>query len=220
MPVSNNKKPARKGKAVKRKMLPKSRQRMAKKKPSTDFEKNLEHFAEEMEWHGRRLERKGKKWEKKAKSWWYATFGPVGPLIHSIVGIAVIGVVAVLINLLNILLASMFVSGLAVFMMDNIPVFLVIFLFFNYIKYFYFIKPNVRQLLRPFEAAAGITVMFWLFGWVLLLAHQSAEIGFFQRAANWIFPNLWNIFIIMLVIAYLGAIMVHSEKRIVVRGGK
>jgi hypothetical protein len=219
MPASK-KKPARKGKAAKKKRLPKPKQRMAKRKPGTDFEKGIEHFAEEIEWHGKRLERRGKKWEKRAKSWWYTTFGPVGPLIHSLVGIAVIGIVALLINLFNAVLVSTFVSGLALFMMDSIPIFLVIFLFFNYIKYFYYINPKSRPVLRPFEAAAGVTVMFWLFGWVLLLAHQSAEIGFFQRAANWIFPNLWNIFIIILVIAYLGAIMVHSEKRIIGKGGK
>jgi hypothetical protein len=225
------KKKAGKGKSVKRKPGKPAKRRASKHrktratarkkaKPGTDFERGIEDFAEEMEWHGKRLEGHGKRLEKRAKSWWYTTFGPVGPLIKSLVDIAIIGIAAFFISIVNVVLVSAFVSGLALFIMDYIPVFFVVFIFFNYIKYFYYTSPNTRLVLRPLEAAAGVTVMFWVLGWVMLLAHQSAEIGVFQMAANWIFPNLWNLFFVVLALTYLGAIMVYSQRRIAVKGGK
>jgi len=165
-----------------------------------------------MEWHGKRVEKYGKRLEKKMQSWWYNTFGPVAPLIQSLVNIAIVGIIAILIDMFNAILVSQFVTNLSIFIMDSIPIFLAIFLFFNYIKYFYHKAPNNRHLLRPLEVAAGVTVIFWLFAWVLLLAHQSAEIGFFQQVSNWIFPNLWNLFFIVLILAYLGILVVSSGK--------
>jgi|GEM_PF-2455644 len=183
------------------------------------LEKQFDQFGKEVEQHGRRIEKHGKRFEKSAKTWWYNTLGIFGPLIESLVGIAVIGIVALVINAANIVIASVFIRAIASFMLEYIPAFLVIFLFFNYLKYLYYIMPKMRPLLRPLEAATGVTVFFWVLAWVLLMAHQSAEIGIFQRASNWIFPNLWNLFFLVFALAYLGAIVVHSKSRISDDGG-
>ena len=182
------------------------------------IEKRSKHFAEEMEWHGKKLEKHGQKLERDASSWWYRTFGPVGPAIESLIGIAVICIAAIVINSINVLLLSGFASSLAFFLMDYIPVFFGLFLFFNYAKYVHIVAPKTKRFMQPFTTAAGIAVCLWFIAWISIFVYQSSGNVFFQGIAGWIFLNLWGLLLGLLVIAYLVSIMVHSEKRVVSEG--
>lgn len=206
--MARKRKPAR----AKRKEIPDEEWQRWGERFGKRMGRQFRDFGDEVGQHGTRLGNKGRA-ALPIKGWWHRTFGPMGPFFQSIIGIICIGVGIVIINIVNEILASTFVSGISFFLAIHLPVFFVLMLFFNYLKFVYGEQAKARPVLKPLEAAAGATVAIWLIAWGLLISYHSSGIGFFGAMAGWVFTNLWGIFTGLLVIAYVIAIIIRSGCR-------
>jgi phage shock protein PspC (stress-responsive transcriptional regulator) len=125
------------------------------------LEQRVEHFAEEVEALGKRF---GKKMEKRSEGWdWFnRTFGIVGPLISSIIGMMVFAVVVWILRLVNLAINNSLIYNIHSFLFTNIGWFFLIFIFFSYSSYFSREYASGYMLFSPIIVSIGITIGFWI----------------------------------------------------------
>lgn len=190
-----------KSKAVKRTSKSKTISR-AESKTDT-FEQRMKDFGEEIETIGDRF---GKRMEKRGKcceSWFHRTFGLVGPLISSILGIIIIGLIAWVISLLNVQIGSMFLFNVHYFLMENMGLFFLIFLFFSYTSHVSKFYQKAYMPFSPLVIAVGITIGFWIVMSAINVVNLSLGYSVLSSISFYIGKNLFLIFWLVLFIGYL-----------------
>ena len=176
------------------------------------IESRFKNFGEEMECHGKRIEKHGSKFEKCAASWWNRTFGWVGPLLESVFGALAIIIAAIILLFLSTVLFNSFLSRVSTFLYNYLGIFFILMFLFNYEKYITKRISGTRIILKPLSFAARFVVTLWIFAWLALIAFQTWNINILNMFSSFIFPNMWTIFVILLVFAYVFGIVFYSVR--------
>jgi len=184
-----------------KKKSPKRETKTKKKEDVTD--RRIEHFSEEVrklgEKFGERMEERGREWD----SWFHRTFGLVGPLLSAVFGIIIFSLFAWFIHFVNTLVESVFLTNIYSFLVANISLFFLIFLFFSYASYFSKAFPRTYRVFSPVSTAVGITTAFWIFSEVIVIANFSLAVPVLWTMAYHISSNLIWIFWFFLFVGYL-----------------
>ena len=176
------------------------------KKMENVIEQRLEHFSSEMENIGNRIGKRG----KEAEGWFHRTFGIVSPFISSLFGIVVFGLAIWAISFVNIPVGSAFLSDIYSFLLDNIALFFLIFLFFSYSSYFSKKYPRSYMPVSPVFAGIGIVVGFWMAAKALIIANMSLGLSMLSMVASFIESNLFWIFLAFTLFGYV-VLLVKTE---------
>jgi len=185
-----------------------ARKRSRRKEPPVD--KRIEHFAEEVGAMGERL---GKRMEREYReNWFHRTFGIVGPLISSVLGIVLFALFVWLIGFLNATIASPFLASIQSFLSSNIGLFFLMFLFFSYVSYFSRHNPRTYVPFSPLAAAVGIAIGFWLAQNALSIVGVYTGVSVISNTALVMERLTYPIFFLALLIGYLVLSIVRPEK--------
>ena len=199
---------------------PKKKATVSKRQPTRSLERGFEEFGEELEGSFKRLEEHGKEWEAKAKSCWYRTFGPIGPFVESLIGLFFVFIGILVLEFMNTVLHTAFIANLSFFLHSHLPIFFVLFMFFNYAKYMRMVAPKTYYLIKPLTIALGLTVGLWFIAWGLRIVNISVDISIFESISSWILTNLAGLFIAFAVLAYVIMIIIRSQEVSVVKEKK
>jgi hypothetical protein len=163
------------------------------------FEKRMERwgdsFGERMDRNGKRFSRR---WEER-----YNFFGPVGPLIMSVMGIVFLLIGVIFLKIINYALFSPVVSGVINFILDNLYIFFGVSVLSSYSKYTTRIFPTSRWLISPLAGSVGITFALWVLVQVFGLMNAYLVSSFITSAVSFVGQNLIGIFAVLLVVGYL-----------------
>jgi phage shock protein C len=180
-----------------------ARRKAIKLKHEPVSRRNVDHFAEEVgdigNRIGKRFEEKGENWD----SWFHRTFGVVGPLISSVLGLLVFALVIWVVGIANFS-GSTFLLAVRSFLMSNIGLFFLIFLFFSYASYFSKINRKAYAPFSPLVMAAGIGIVLWIMGHVFGLVGDYTGVMMLSLTGQ--FLNgivLFQIFFVALLIGYV-----------------
>jgi hypothetical protein len=162
-----------------------------------------EDFGDRMERRGREFERRGKELEYEWKGRWHRTFGIMGPLFESSMGLVFLLIGIWIMNVVNVVITSNFVSLIANFLFNNIAIFFGASLVFNYAEYFERRHPGFYMGLSPLVMSAKITFGLWILGWILGIIGTSISSTTVSSISAFISTNLQGIFIALLVLGYV-----------------
>lgn len=130
-------------------------------------------------------------------------FSFIGPLIGSIFGIIFLIITVFVLSLVNVFLGSTFISALINFFNSNLDLFFFASLVLGYGKY---IAKNIkpfRVIVSPLVGVGGFVFALWILANIFLAINVSANISLIQTIANLLLGNLINIFVVLIVFAYL-----------------
>lgn len=180
-----------------------ARRKALKPKHEPVSRRNVDHFAEEVgdigNRIGKRFEESGEQWD----SWFHRTFGVVGPLISSVLGLLVFALVIWVVGIANFS-GSTFLLAIRSFLMSSIGLFFLIFLFFSYASYFSKINRKAYAPFSPLVTAAGIGIVLWIIGHVFGLVGDYTGVMMLSLTGQ--FLNgivLFQIFFVVLLIGYV-----------------
>ncbi|VVB59627.1 Uncharacterised protein [uncultured archaeon] len=175
-----------------------------------EMDQRGKEFAEEIEQFGgrvgRRFERSAREWERERHYSWSRTFGVMGPLIGSVFGIVCLALGILFLNLVNLALGSIFISAVSGFLFANLGWFFIIFLFFGYSDYLRKLYPREYWMVSPVIAGAGVVVALWIIAWILNSINISLGSSLIASVVNFLYINLFAIFIIIVVLGYIFAV--------------
>jgi phage shock protein PspC (stress-responsive transcriptional regulator) len=186
------------------------------------FEKRVNDFSEEVEdfgeRFGRRMERHGRnmeRWGKERENSFQQTFGVVGPLISSIIGIILLSLLTWVISLINSKIGAWILTDINLFLTSNIGIFFMLFLFFSYTSYFSKFHRRTYRLFSPVSIALGAAVCFWIAANALNTVNVSMGNPFLSSLAFYMNQSLFLVFWLFLCVGYLVlAIIIATEKTI------
>lgn len=162
-------------------------------------DRRVEHFSEEVEAIGKRIEKRGDEWD----SWFHRTFGIIGPFISSIFGLLLLSLASWAITLVSANVMSSFLSSINSFILTNLGLFFLIFMFFSYSSYFSRSSPRGYSMFWPFFIAGGVTVGFWIAGNAISIANISLGIQVLSTIVFYIENSFWWIFGFTLLFGYV-----------------
>ena len=209
---TTKKKPTKK--TAKKKIVPKKVERYYDKPRRFWTEEDWKEWGEDF---GKRWEEWGddfgKRWEDRGRRfeiWWLRSFGLVGPLIGSIVGIVFLAIGMWLLNLANLILLSTFVTNITNFVLSNIHWFFAIFLFSNYSEYLEKRYPKPYWTIAPIMTSTKIIIGLWIFAALLNIINYSVNISILVTISSFIMTNLAAVFMVFLVLGYVMLIIGFS----------
>ncbi len=184
----------------------KARRRAVRKKapePKPVSRRNVDHFAEEVgdlgNRIGRRFEERGERWD----SWFHRTFGVVGPLISSVLGLLVFALLIWIIGVANFS-GSTFLLTIRSFLMMNIGIFFLIFLFFSYASYFSRINRKSYAPFSPFVMAVGVGILLWIIGRVFGMVGDYTGVMMLSLTGQFLNGMvLFQVFFVVMLIGYV-----------------
>ncbi len=176
-----------------------SKRAAPKKAPMRGKDRRVEHFSEEVEAIGKKIEKRGDEWD----SWFHRTFGIIGPFISSIFGLLLLSLASWAITLMSAHVMSTFLASINAFILTNLGLFFLIFMFFSYSSYFSRISPKGYSLFWPFVIAGGVTLGFWVAGNAISIANLSLGIQVLSSIVFYIENSFWWIFGFTLIFGYV-----------------
>jgi hypothetical protein len=144
-----------------------------------------------------------KEWKKARADWWFGTFGLVGPLIGSIIGIVFLGIGIWLLNFINLVLGSSLIGAVSNFLFLNLEWFFLIFIFSGYNDYFSKKFPESYWIVSPIMTSASIVIALWIFIWVLNIVNTVPKNTVIAAISTFLSTNLQALFVLFLVIGYV-----------------
>ena len=176
------------------------------------FEKNVDNFTEELEHIGKKIEEKG----KNIDTWYNTTFGPISPLISSIVGIIIFFIV---IKILLFLGNSVnWLGEIGVFFETYMYWFFVYIVFSAYTSYLSKKYQKFRWI-SPIVGAISFVFSFWVILKILGIIGSSLGIGFLTSFSNFFENVIVLIGVLVLLVGYSGLFISkktckHIEKNV------
>ncbi|MFH0956598.1 MAG: PspC domain-containing protein [Candidatus Aenigmatarchaeota archaeon] len=197
---------AKKGKARAR---PPARRKEVKAAPQKkaakggQLERGIEDFSEEIgrlgEKFGQRIEEKG----RHAGTFMRDTFGVVGPLLSSVVGLVALAVLMWVLALINVPVGSGLLYNVHYFLLAHVAWFFLIFLFFSYSSYLSRRMGEHYRLVSPLISAAGITVALWIAASAVRIANIPLGVEVLSSLSTFLSQNLWLFFCLFAFLGYL-----------------
>lgn len=145
----------------------------------------------------------GDSWGDRWEEGWHEFFGPIGPFLKSIVGLVFLVVGVAILGAVNVLLFSPVLTGLEIFVFENLAIFLAVMLFTAYMKYLAKTYHWTRMFVRPLGTAAGLVFAIWLFATVIALVNANVGSNFLGSVAAFLSSNLAGFLIGFVVLGYL-----------------
>ncbi len=167
------------------------------------LERGTEHFGEEVHRLGERLSRKMEKKGEEWDSWFHSTFGILGPVISSIFGLVILGLAVWALMFVNMPVGSGALYNIQYFLLANMGLFFLIFMFFSYSSYFSKVSPRLYMPFSPIVTAAGISIGFWFAVHAINITNLSLEISLLSDTALFMEKNLFLIFCFFLFVGYM-----------------
>ena len=194
--------------------------RSVRKEKKTVIEKRFEDFGKEVEdigdRFGRRMERRGREWERRgceSDNSFSKTFGVLGPLITSIIGIIIMVLLTWVISFINNNVHSWLLNDINAFLTNNIGVFFMLMLFFSYTSHFSRVNYKLYKLFSPVSVAVGIATCFWIGAQALQIVNTTLNIAFISSLVYYISQSIFLVFWLLLCVGYIVlAIIVATEK--------
>lgn len=180
-------------------------------KSKSKFEKHMDDFGNEVDQIGKKIEDKFDQKTQKIDNWYDKTFGPIGPIISSIIGLIILIIVIKLLAFFSD--GRGWMMALSEFFENYLLVFFVFFLFSNYTSYLTRKYKSFRYA-SPFVAAIGFTIWFWVGIQVITIIGQGLEIEIITTIASIFELLLIPIALLILLGGYIG-LMVSSKKQAV-----
>ncbi len=171
-----------------------------KRRTESSFDERVDDFSEEVEMIGKRVERR-----------WHSAFGFVGPLISSIFGIIVLAIGELALGFMAANTGAAFLLLIQDFLNQNLGVFFLLFLFFNYAEYF---SRAYRRAYRPFSPlvkAAGIAVVVWIVASGIIISGISLGLPL-KGIASFALDKLSLIFAFFAIVGYIVLLVSRPEK--------
>ena len=165
-----------------------------------EFGKTMEKVGEDF---GKHMEGRGKQLEKKCKGWWFYTFGFIGPLISSIIGILFLVIAIWFLNFANIHLFNSFISMLSDFLFSNIQFFFLASLFFGYCKYFSMRYEKNYWTVSPIVNGLNAIFVIWILVSMFIMVGAYTMTDIITNFSAFILRILWILFALFTLIGYL-----------------
>ena len=182
------------------------------KKEKTGFEENIDHFAEEMGQIGEKIEKAFEKKEAKIDKWYDSTFGPIGPIISSLIGLIVL---IFIIKLLEFLADGRgWMMDVSEFFGKYLLLFFVFMLFSSYASYSSRRYKAFRSA-SPIVAAVGFAIWFWVAIEILKILSTDLDIEILGSIADIFQILLIPIAILVLLVGYTGMILSSKKQEII-----
>lgn len=167
------------------------------------MEKRGKEFGKEMEdageSFGKHMERHHKEW----KCFWFDSFGFIGPIIGSIIGIAFLAFGIWILNLINLHLVNIFILLLSTFLLTNIHWFFLASLFFGYSTYFSRRYPKTYWLFSPIVIGLRVVFILWVLTSIFMLVSVYSNVNILEAFSRFFYENLWTAFILIVFIGYV-----------------
>jgi uncharacterized membrane protein len=165
-----------------------------------EFGKQMEKLGESF---GSHMERRGKKLERKYRSWWFETFGFIGPLIKSVIGIFFLAIGIFILNFINIYLSNSFIFMLSDFLFTYLPLFFWASLFFGYCKYFSRIHAKIYWTISPLVDSLNIVFVIWILMSIFIMIGAYTMTDIIENFSHFLIDNLFGLFILFAIIGYV-----------------
>jgi len=179
-------------------------------KDKSKFEKHMDDFGNEVDQIGKKIENAFDNKTKKIDNWYDNTFGLIGPIISSIIGLIIL---IIIIKLLAFFSGGRgWMMGLSEFFDNYLLLFFAFFLFSNYTSYITRKYSSFRYA-SPLVAAVGFTIWFWVGIQVITIIGQGLEIEIIATIASIFELLLIPIALLILLGGYIG-LMVSSKKQV------
>lgn len=170
----------------------------------SEFDRRVDDFAEEVENLGKKFENGIERTEDRIKSRYDSTFGILGPLISSFLGLLfLIFIIWILMWAEGEFESFLVPTGLIAFLSDNIVLFFGAMLFFDYSSYFSRKYPDIFRWVSPLITTIGFILFVWIISHLFLIANLEVDLVVIEDIAIILLDNLETIFIIVLAISYL-----------------
>lgn len=189
------------------------------RKEKTVVEKRFRDFGNEVEdvgnRFGKRVERHGREWERRCEfdNSFSKTFGVLGPLITSVIGIIIMVLLTWVISFINNSIQSWLLNDINAFLTGNIGVFFMLMLFFSYTSHFSKVNYRLYRLFSPVSVAVGIATCFWIGAHALQIMNTTLNIAFISSLVSYISQSIFLVFWLFLCVGYIVlAIIIATEK--------
>lgn len=186
-----------------------------KDKSNVDYptiEERLEDFEEEIESLGdkfeKEIEKTGERFEKK----YTGTFGILGPLIWSLIGLLAIGIVIWAFNNLGNAISSPMFINIGDFLLEYIGIFFFLLLFFNYSSYLLKRYGENLRYVSPLITALAVSIWAWILSEILLILNENLGISELDNLVNLVQSNIYLLFMFVLVFGYIIMILNEGKK--------
>ena len=161
-----------------------------------DFEEEVEILGEKF---GKHVHVKFEEYD----TWFHRSFGIVGPFISSIFGLIIFSLFTWMIGFLNSLLNVGLLTSIHSFLLNNISLFFLIFLFFSYTSYLSRRRPKAFTFISPFVTAVGALVGFWVISNALTVMNIYIGSLLLANIALALNEHLFELFNLVLVLGYM-----------------
>jgi len=174
-----------------------------------EFGKNISNFSEEMEGLGKRFGRRmeKKRWDRECRYWWFSTFGFIGPLIGSIIGIIFLLFGIWMLNLINTPFGSGFISTISNFFFYNLHWFFGASVLFGYNDYLRKKFSRSYWLFSPIVGGIEALFVIWIIISILVIVGEFTGVLLFSMLSSFFYTSLLGIFMLFVLIGYIEEII-------------
>lgn len=177
---------------------------------TNSIEERMEDFGEEMEEVGDRLGEDIERLKKDIEYGYYSLLGLAGPFLWSLVSLIFLGILIRILHWLGGTIQSTVFALAGDFVLNNIALFFLLILLFNYFSYFSKRSPRKTKYFSPFFTALSITIWIWIITNFILILNTHFVI--IKRSISSIHENLLTIFALLVLLSYLLLIINEGEK--------
>jgi hypothetical protein len=169
---------------------------------SEGMERLGEDFGKHMEKHGKRMCCRN----------WSETFGLMGPLIRSLVGIILLLIVIWILNFVSYSASSSFVFMLSNFLSINIPWFFLASFFFGYCDYLSLRNRRSYWLVSPIVNSLKVVFVLWILASILNLSGIYTGTSIIIEFSNFVLVSLPALFSVLVILGYAFEIIIKMFK--------
>ncbi len=174
-------------------------QNTQKNPSSSDLEQRVSDFTEEIEKLGKKVDMKG----KAIDSWYYRTFGIVGPLISSLIGLIVLGIFIWIFTFFGPRLDSAVFRNIGRFLLHNLLIFFGLSLLVSYTNYGNKKYPHHFKWISPVTTAVGITAGLWIAFSIFDILSAGMDLPLLSWMSSFVISHVFLIFVVILLFGYL-----------------
>ena len=168
---------------------------------STDFEQRMNHFEEELERLGEKLEKKFDQAGKQIDTWYDSTFGPVGPIISSIIAFIFLSIFIKMLDYFG--KNHAWITEISIFLESLLLIFFIVFLISGYSQYLSK-KVQAFRYLSPIIGALIFIFWFWTALQVITLIGNNFDISILNAFSDLFSWLIFPIGLLILIIGYAG----------------
>jgi len=189
------------------------RKKREKRGSAKSFEQRMEDFGEEVGNIGEKFGRRAECFGEDMERGWHSAFGFIGPLISSIFGIILLAIGVWILGFVASKIEFSFLLAIKGFLQDNLGLFFLLMLFFNYAEYFSKVSRRAYKPFSPIIKAAGFVVVVWILANLVLVSGSSIGIPVLPGLANFALRRLFWVFGFFVILGYIILLVARKEEK-------